>query len=59
MQIDKIMEINYYILVPILLVIIAGIIYLIRRNKKDKKEYEKEINTAETTITEKHDSDHI
>jgi len=53
------MEINYYILVPILLVIVAGIIYLIRRNRKDEKKFEKEVNTAETTITDKHDKDRV
>jgi len=53
------MEINYYILVPILLVIVAGIIYLIRRNRKDEQKFEKEVNSAENTITEKHDRDQV
>lgn len=53
------MEINYYILVPVLIVILAGIIYLIRRNRKDKKRYEKEVNAAESTVTEKHDRERV
>ena len=55
----KNMEINYYILVPVLIVILAGIIYLIRRNRKDKKRYEKEVNAAESTVTEKHDRERV
>ena len=52
------MEVNYYILIPVLIVVIIGIIYLIRRNQRDEKKFEKEVNNTET-ITDKHDRDRV
>lgn len=52
------MEINYTIAVPVLIAIAGLIIFLIRRNNKDKKKMEKEIIDSEIK-PEKHDSDHV
>jgi hypothetical protein len=37
------MEINYYIILPVGLIIVLLLIWLLRRNSKDKKDYEKEL----------------
>ncbi len=52
-----IMEINYTIVVAVLIVVAALIIFLIRRNIKDRKKMEKEIIDSEIK-PEKHDSGH-
>ncbi len=49
------MEINYTIAGPVLIAVAALIIFLIRRNNKDKKQLEKEIIDSEIK-PEKHDS---
>jgi hypothetical protein len=49
-----IMEINYTIAGPVLIAVAALIIFLIRRNNKDKKQLEKEIIDSEIK-PEKHD----
>lgn len=49
------MEINYTIAGPVLIAVAALIIFLIRRNNKDKKQLEKEIIESEIK-PEKHDS---
>lgn len=48
------MEINYTIAGPVLIAVAALIIFLIRRNIKDKKQLEKEIIDSEIK-PEKHD----
>lgn len=35
---------NYYIIIPVIITVIALIVFLIKRNQKDKKEYEKFLN---------------
>ena len=52
------MEVNYFIVVLVLLAAILFILWFIKRNRKDKKEFEKEINQKELT-PEKHDEDRI
>jgi len=48
------MNINYPILTVVLLIVAALIIFIIRRNRKDQKDYEKESNQSELK-PEKHD----
>jgi len=48
------MEINYTIAGPVLIAVAALIIFLVRRNIKDKKQLEKEIIDSEIK-PEKHD----
>ncbi|WP_442590466.1 hypothetical protein ACSBL2_04475 [Pedobacter sp. AW31-3R] len=50
------MDINYEIAGLVLLAVILLIIYLIRRNQKDKKKFEKEMIDTEIK-PEKHDSE--
>lgn len=52
------MEINYTIAAPVLIAVAALIIFLIRRNNKDRKKMEKEMIESEIK-PEKHDSDHV
>jgi len=52
------MEINYPIVVLVLIAVGGLIIYLIRKNRKDKKKFEKETIQSELK-PEKHDSDHV
>jgi len=52
------MEINYLVVVPVLILVIALILFLIRRNRKDQKKLERELNQSELK-PEKHDKDHI
>ncbi|WP_165503594.1 hypothetical protein [Pedobacter hiemivivus] len=52
------MEINYTIAVPVLIAVVALIIFLILKNNKDKKKMEKEIIDSEIK-PEKHDSGHV
>ncbi len=52
------MEINYNILVPIIFIVLVLILFLIRKNRKDAKKFEKQANETET-ITDKHDRDRI
>ena len=53
-----IMEINYLVVVPVLILVIALILFLIRRNRKDQKKLEQELNESELK-PEKHDKDHL
>lgn len=52
------MEINYPIVVLVLVAVAGLIIYLIQKNRKDKKKFEKETIQSELN-PEKHDTDHI
>jgi len=52
------MEINYTILVPVIVAVIILIFYLIKRNNKDRQRYEKESNDPAAT-PDKHNSDKI
>gem|GEM_PF-936701 len=52
------MEVNYNILVPVVFAVLVLILFLIRRNKRDAKKFEKEVNQTDT-ITDKHDKDRI
>jgi len=52
------MEVNYNIIVPVVFAVLVLILFLIRRNRKDAKKFEKEVNQTET-ITDKHDKDRI
>ena len=52
------MEINYPIAAFVTLLVIGLIVFLIRRNIKDKKKYEKEKIQSELK-PEKHDDEHI
>jgi preprotein translocase subunit YajC len=51
------MEINYTIAVALIIAVAALIIFLIRKNNKDKKKMEKEMIDSEIK-PEKHDSGH-
>lgn len=50
------MDINYWIIVPLALVVIIMIIWVIRRDQKDEKTFEKEIIESELPA-EKHDEE--
>jgi len=52
------MEINYWIVIPFVLIIIFFIGWLIKRNLKDEKKFEKEANQSDIK-PEKHDEDKI
>lgn len=52
------MEINYAIVIPVILVVILFVAWIIWRNRKDEKKFEKEMNESEI-LPEKHDKDHI
>lgn len=52
------MEISYPLAGLVLVVVIGLIIFLIRRNRKDKKKFENEMIQSELK-PEKHDTDHI
>lgn len=52
-----VMEINYAIVVLVLIAVVALIIFLIRRNNIDRKKMEKEMIDSEIK-PEKHDSGH-
>lgn len=52
------MEINYPIAGLVLIAVIGLIVFLIRRNRKDKIKYEKEMIESERK-PEKHDPDRI
>lgn len=55
---NDIMELNYAIIIPVVLIVVIFIVWLIRRNMKDEKKFEDEINRSEIK-PEKHDKDHI
>jgi Na+/H+ antiporter NhaC len=40
----KTLIMNYYIIIPVIIVAIALIVFLIKRNQKDKEDYEKFLN---------------
>ncbi len=52
------MEINYPLVGLVLVAVIGLIIFLIRRNRKDKKKYENEMIQSDLK-PEKHDTDRI
>jgi hypothetical protein len=52
------MEINYLIVIPFTVVIVLLIAWLIRRNLKDEKKFEKDSNKSEA-IHKPHDKDRI
>ncbi|MGY4539438.1 hypothetical protein ACVW0P_003872 [Mucilaginibacter sp. UYNi724] len=52
------MEINYLIVVPVVLVAILLIFWLIKRNVKDEKKFEQESNQSDLK-PEKHDEDQV
>ncbi|MGY4386461.1 preprotein translocase subunit YajC [Pedobacter sp. UYP24] len=52
------MELNYTVTAIFLILIIALIIFLIRRNGKDESTFEKEVIDSEKRV-EKHDNDHV
>jgi len=52
------MEIDYFIIVPILLAAIALLVYVIIRNQKDEKKFEEDMN-KDTGEPESHPSDKI
>jgi len=52
------MEINYYIVFPVGLIIVLLMVWLIRRNTRDKKEYEKELIEGQKK-PDKHQGEHI
>lgn len=52
------MDVNYLIIGLVVLAALAFIVWLIRRNLKDKKEFEKEIIESDLK-PEKHDDDHV
>lgn len=47
------MEVNYYIVIPVGLVVFLLLIWLMRRNSKDKAKYEKSLIDSDTR-PEKH-----
>lgn len=52
------MEVNYPIVGLVLIAAIGLIVFLIRRNRKDKKKYEREVIQSEIK-PEKHDTDQV
>jgi hypothetical protein len=52
------MEINYMIVIPVVLLVLLLIVWLIWRNNKDEKKFKKELIEADTK-PKKHDSDNI
>jgi len=52
------MEINYLIVIPFIIVVVLFIAWLIRRNLKDEKKFEKDSNNPEV-IHKPHDKDRI
>jgi preprotein translocase subunit YajC len=52
------MEVNYVVIGLILLAAIVFIVWFIKRNRKDKKEFEEEINRKELP-PEQHDEDQV
>ncbi len=41
------MEINYSIVIPVIVIVLIGIVLMIRRNGKDKKNFEEEVAATE------------
>lgn len=41
------MEVNYYIVIPVGLLVVLMLIWLMRRNSKDKKKFEKSLIDSE------------
>lgn len=52
------MELNYLIIIPVIIIIAALVIFLIRRNRKDENELEQRLNKPDLK-PEKHDEDNI
>jgi hypothetical protein len=52
------MEINYYIILPVGLILVLLLVWLIRRNSKDKKDYEKELIDSDQK-PDKHPEEHV
>jgi uncharacterized membrane protein YiaA len=52
------METGYFFAGLVLIAVVALIIYLIRRNRKDEKQFEKDFNRSELK-PDKHDDEHL
>jgi hypothetical protein len=52
------MKLNYYWLIPLGILAIALIVFVIKRNLKDQKDLENELNERELKPN-KHDEEHI
>ena len=52
------MELNYYFLAGFIVAIVALIVFLILRNKKEQKKFEREVIDSETKV-EKHKDDRL
>jgi hypothetical protein len=52
------MEINYWIVIPFVIVVLLLLTWLIRRNLKDEKKYEKEANQSDIKPA-KHDDNKV
>jgi preprotein translocase subunit YajC len=52
------MEINYWIVIPLIIIILLFLAWLIRRNVKDEKKFEKEANQSDVKPA-KHDDNKI
>jgi hypothetical protein len=52
------MEINYYIILPVGLIVVLLLVWLIRRNAKDKKDYQKELIDSDQK-PDKHPEGHV
>ncbi|WP_170827241.1 FeoB-associated Cys-rich membrane protein [Arcticibacter eurypsychrophilus] len=52
------MEIGYFFAGLVLIAVVALIVYLIRRNQKDEKKFEKDLNRSELR-PDKHDDEQI
>ena len=49
---------NYYIIIPVIIAVIALIIFLIKKNQKDKNKYEKYLNNNFSKKTEQEFEDY-
>jgi preprotein translocase subunit YajC len=52
------MEINYWIVIPLIIIILLFLAWLIRRNVKDEKKFEKEANQSDVK-PEKHNDNKV
>ncbi|HEX8607289.1 MAG TPA: FeoB-associated Cys-rich membrane protein [Pedobacter sp.] len=52
------MEINYWIVIPFIIIVLLFLAWLIRRNVKDEKKFEKEANQSDVK-PEKHNDNKV
>jgi hypothetical protein len=52
------MEINYWIVIPFIIIVLLSLAWLIRRNVKDEKKFEKEANQSDVK-PEKHNDNKV